>query len=175
MKDYYAILGVSRSDPPEAIRRAYRELAFRLHPDRAGPEATCAFHDVAEAYEVLSDPARRADYDRTHASTQTSPSVAESFPPEVIELELLLTRREARHGGLYRFLVPVSVGCPRCRETGRVSGGHCGTCGGSGELEAMERLEVDVPTRVRDGTWLEAPLQGEGLVPRRARLLVRTG
>ncbi len=179
MKDYYAILGVSRSDPSEAIRRAYRDLAFQVHPDRAGPDATCAFHDVAEAYEVLSDPARRADYDRSHASTSV-PSFVVAEPVcrpdvEVIELELLLTRREARIGGVYRFLVPVPVGCPQCHQTGSIFGGRCRNCGGSGEIEAVQRLDIDVPVRVQDGTWIEAPLQDEGLVRRRARLLVRTG
>jgi DnaJ-class molecular chaperone len=63
-KDYYLILGISRSDAPAAIRSAYRDLAHRYHPDRTGPEGTRHFQEINEAYEVLSDPEQRAVYDR---------------------------------------------------------------------------------------------------------------
>lgn len=63
-KDYYLILRLPRDAAPEAVRSAFRELAKRYHPDR-GPESDPqGFRDVHEAYEVLSDPARRARYDR---------------------------------------------------------------------------------------------------------------
>ncbi|HZR80627.1 MAG TPA: DnaJ domain-containing protein [Candidatus Binatia bacterium] len=58
-KDYYRILGIPRSATPLGIRRAYRELVKRHHPDRVGPAGTRPLQDVVEAYEVLSDPARR--------------------------------------------------------------------------------------------------------------------
>jgi molecular chaperone DnaJ len=63
-KNYYVVLGVSRDGSPEAIRAAYHELARRLHPDIAGPARTAAFQEIAEAYEVLSDPARRRAHDQ---------------------------------------------------------------------------------------------------------------
>ncbi|RMF86597.1 MAG: J domain-containing protein [Nitrospinota bacterium] len=61
-KDYYAILGVSRTESPSGIRKAFRELAKQHHPDRAGPEGTRTFQEIVEAYEVLSDPEKRAEY-----------------------------------------------------------------------------------------------------------------
>lgn len=61
--DHYAILGLTRSSGGAEIRRAYRLLALRHHPDRAGPDGTAAFQRIAEAYRVLSDPTLRSTYD----------------------------------------------------------------------------------------------------------------
>jgi curved DNA-binding protein len=63
-KDYYAILGVPRNATPEEIKEAYRRLAKEYHPDKnPSPEAEERFKLINEAYQVLSDPAKRAEYD----------------------------------------------------------------------------------------------------------------
>ncbi len=66
MKNYYEILGVGRDASPEDIKRAFRRLARETHPDANpdDPTADARFREVAEAYEVLSDPDKRARYDR---------------------------------------------------------------------------------------------------------------
>lgn len=65
MKDYYAILGVDPVADADAIKRAYRTLARRYHPDRnKAAEAEERFKEVGEAYAVLSDPEQRQQYDR---------------------------------------------------------------------------------------------------------------
>ena len=64
-KDYYDTLGVSRGAPAEEIKRAYRKLARRYHPDVSKEKnAEAKFKDVQEAYEVLKDPEKRASYDQ---------------------------------------------------------------------------------------------------------------
>jgi len=66
MSEYYRVLGVSKDATQDEIRKAFRKLARETHPD-ANPgdaEAEARFRDVAEAYEVLSDPQKRAKYDR---------------------------------------------------------------------------------------------------------------
>jgi len=66
MKDYYNILGVNEDTGEEDIRRQYRKLAMQYHPDRNpdDPAAEEKFKEVAEAYGVLTDPVKRAEYDR---------------------------------------------------------------------------------------------------------------
>ncbi|MCC6547054.1 J domain-containing protein, partial [Candidatus Sumerlaeota bacterium] len=64
-RDYYEVLGVSRSAPAEEIRRAYRKLARKHHPDvnKNDPKAEERFKEINEAYEVLKDADRRKQYD----------------------------------------------------------------------------------------------------------------
>lgn len=66
-RDYYDILGISKSASADEIKRAYRKLALKYHPDRNGnksPEAEKKFKEVNEAYQVLSDANKRKQYDQ---------------------------------------------------------------------------------------------------------------
>lgn len=66
MRDFYEVLGVERAASAEVIKKAYRKRAMTYHPDRNpdDPEAEAKFKEAAEAYEVLSDPNKRQQYDR---------------------------------------------------------------------------------------------------------------
>jgi len=63
-RDYYEVLGVSRDADTKTIKDAFRELALKYHPDRnKSPDAEARFKEIAEAYAIISDPKKRADYD----------------------------------------------------------------------------------------------------------------
>ena len=65
MTDYYTVLGLERSASPDEIKKAYRKMALKYHPDRnKDPGATEKFKEIGEAYEVLSNPEKKEIYDK---------------------------------------------------------------------------------------------------------------
>ncbi|MEK7338610.1 MAG: DnaJ domain-containing protein, partial [candidate division NC10 bacterium] len=74
-RDYYEVLGLPRSATDRDIKRVYRRLARRYHPDvNPGDKAAeTRFKDITEAYEVLSDPQKRAEYDEFGHRTAAGP------------------------------------------------------------------------------------------------------
>jgi molecular chaperone DnaJ len=84
-QDYYVVLGISHQESPSGIRKAFRHLARRHHPDYAGAAGAPMFRDVLEAYRVLSDPQRRREYDagigsRIPVAASSRPSVRRDLP-----------------------------------------------------------------------------------------------
>src|SRR3970282_3030684 len=65
-RDYYEVLGVERQASQEEVKKAYRKLALKLHPDRTpgNKEAEEKFKEASAAYQILGDAERRAQYDR---------------------------------------------------------------------------------------------------------------
>jgi len=80
-KDYYVILGVSRTESTGGIREAFRELLKRYHPERVGPQGARVFQDMVEASQVLSDPERRKLY---HQGLRPAGGSAEPQPAPLI-------------------------------------------------------------------------------------------
>lgn len=83
MKDYYDVLGVSPQASQDEIKKAYRRLAHQYHPDKQGGDEE-KFKEVNEAYQVLSDPAKRSQYDRFGRGgfeSQEGPFSWSSFDP----------------------------------------------------------------------------------------------
>jgi curved DNA-binding protein CbpA len=84
--NYYVVLGVAREASDEAIRQAFRALARRYHPDAGTGSSVERFRQVVDAYETLSDPARRRAYDHSLAGSRLRPMspqrVSVRFAPE---------------------------------------------------------------------------------------------
>src|SRR6185295_18744085 len=78
-KDYYKTLGVAKDAKPDEIKKSYRKLARKFHPDANKGDAASEekFKEISEAYDVLADPARRKEYDE--ARTLFGPGGAGGF------------------------------------------------------------------------------------------------
>jgi hypothetical protein len=92
-KNYYLILGVSRTESQRGVRQAFRTLVRHYHPERMGPRGLRFFSEILEAYHVLADPARRQWYDQglAHAEgympappMQFPPPNTQPLPPQVV-------------------------------------------------------------------------------------------
>lgn len=89
-EDFYKTLGVARDATPDAIKRAYRKLARKYHPDvNTGPEAATRFQTIGTAYDVLRDPEKRAAYDK--------------FGPDWESLQHKQDQQQTRWNGGYGF------------------------------------------------------------------------
>lgn len=174
MRDYYDVLGVSPGAGAEEIKRAYRQLARRYHPDISGDDRGTAFLEVSRAYEVLRDPERRRSYDAglmaRGRADWLADEVAIDFPSVAsvldrmrdsffagtrgvsLSAEVVLTPQEAFWGTLVPFDVPLRRTCPCCGGRGEVWNEWCAACGGVGEVSAVHEMRLRVPAGVREGT-----------------------
>lgn len=166
--DYYGLLGLEPTADHTALRRAWRRLAVRWHPDRAGHAATATFQKILAAYTVLSDPVARAAYDRKRSggTGRRAPSVmlrrvggslkallacgiARRANDEVIEL--FLTAQEASEGGMVTISMRVPVRCPACAADPATS---CAKCGSKRTIDELFSAWLAVPPGVGDGAVL---------------------
>lgn len=168
MPDHYVVLGVSRDASSDELKRAYRNLARQYHPD-ANPgdlEAAEHFKDVNRAYEVLSDPTKRANYDAYGDDRGPGASGFSDFggisdlfstffggaapgggrrgPTRGADVlaEVELTLEEAAIGVEREVELATLVECPDCKGTGSEPGTHpsrCSDCGGTGEMRQVRR------------------------------------
>ncbi|HET7477391.1 MAG TPA: molecular chaperone DnaJ [Dermatophilaceae bacterium] len=168
MNDYYGDLGLARDASTEDVKRAYRRLARKYHPDVAsGPEAEEQFKKVSQAYDVLADPDKRRAYD---AGQDPYGGVAGGFGPgfsfsdifmdlfggaasargprsrqrrgqdALIRMEIDLAT--AVFGGERELTIDTAVVCATCHGDGAQPGTGqrtCDVCGGRGEIQQVQR------------------------------------
>lgn len=176
MRDYYDVLGVGRDAGADEIKRAYRQLARRYHPDISGDDRGSVFLEVSRAYEILRNPARRRSYDARLARDVAGPradwladEVAIDFPSvsnvldrmrhsffgpslsTALSAEIVLTPKEAFWGTTLPLDVPLRCTCPRCGGRGEIWDEWCAACGGDGEVPLRHELRLRVPAGVEEG------------------------
>jgi molecular chaperone DnaJ len=167
-QDHYATLGVSRDATAEDIKRAYRNLARRYHPDanQQDPASAERFKEITHAYEVLSDPAKRQRYDMfgddragaagfadfggisdlfaTFFGGAPASSSRRAGPTRGADIlaQVELTLEEAATGVERDVEIESLAECPDCGGTGAAPGTlpiQCQDCGGTGEIRQTRR------------------------------------
>jgi molecular chaperone DnaJ len=179
--DHYRLLGVSPEASAEELRRAYRQLARRYHPDVAGAGSTETFRRIAAAYALLSDVASRAEYDARRrslsapatsgaAGRQARPARGSRHPAsDLIErlagaLDSLVARQAARRapdGAIELLLTPAEAsrgGTAALDTTVLVT---CTTCGGLAERRSVWCARCEYRGTVRDEITACVPIPAE--------------
>jgi molecular chaperone DnaJ len=136
----YDVLGVPRDADGDAIRRAFRSRARKLHPDISDdPNAGEAFRELTQAYEVLSKPQTRRLYDRFGLQFARLEDAARLSADVHVELEVDAFR--AARGGRERFTIEDVESCARCSGAGSVTTPQarpCSACDGRGWIRGGE-------------------------------------
>jgi molecular chaperone DnaJ len=169
-RDYYEILGVQRNASADDLKSAFRRLARQLHPDvNKAADAEERFKEINEAYAVLSDPEKRASYDRYGHAGVTGMGGAPDFSnidfSDIFEeffgfggsnrrsrnaarrgqdlgTQVQLTFEEAIFGVEKEIEITRDEMCATCRGTGAEPGTsptRCSTCGGRGEVRQVRQ------------------------------------
>ena len=179
MTDHYEVLGLSRDATADEIKKSYRRLARELHPDiNPAPEAQDRFKQVTHAYEVLSDPQTRAQYDRGgdaafglgdifetfFGSPQRGPrSRSQRGQDALLRIDLELS--EAIFGANKTLTIDTAIGCEPCGQTGAKPGSTvrtCDVCRGSGQIQRqvqsfMGMMVTTTPCTVCKGSGETVP------------------
>src|SRR3972149_463548 len=189
-RDFYDVLGVSRSASDKEVRQAFRRLARKYHPDVNPGDAKAEerFKLINRAYEVLSDREKRKKYDRygeqweqAEAFEQARRAGGAPFtqtfdlgdlfgrgggggPFEGI-FEAFTGRRGALQGATRLLQMQSEEACAPCGGSGQIAGAVCHVCQGAGAVVRPKRIEVKIPAGGAGGA--RGRLAGAGGAPAR--------
>jgi molecular chaperone DnaJ len=190
-RDYYEILGVTKSASADEIKKAYRKTAMQFHPDRnpGDKAAEDKFKEAAEAYEILSDADKRAKYDRFGhqafgpffggggGGRQSSGGRPTGQRGSNLRIKMKLTFEEIAKGVTKNVKVKKHVVCGTCDGSGAKDKGSvqtCKTCNGNGQVKRVTntflgqmQTVTTCPTCNGEGTTVTAKCgscRGEGRV-----------
>ncbi|MDD4876430.1 MAG: DnaJ domain-containing protein, partial [Dehalococcoidales bacterium] len=168
-RDYYEVLNIAKNATDEEVKKAFRKLAFKYHPDHNRNDgAEDKFKEVNEAYEILSDPDKRATYDRFGHSGMdgifgqsfggfdfggfgdifdaffggTTNSHQAPQPGADIQCQLTVSFEEAAFGCEKEIEIPRIEYCSLCQGIGSKPGSQptrCPTCNGTGQVRRTQR------------------------------------
>ncbi len=170
-RDYYAVLGVAPDAAPDDLKKAFRSLAMKYHPDRNpdDPKAEVRFRELAEAWKVLGDAEERRKYDRLGPlySSDGKPPTSEDLNAFVAEAlgglfrrkgrgdrgedlryTLTLSLEEVARGGSRTLHLMRRIECKRCQGSGGEPNGglkSCGRCNGTGRTPGRRLFRTECP------------------------------
>ena len=159
MRDYYQVLGVAPDAGADEIKRAYRQLARRYHPDISGDDRSTAFLDWMADEIAIDFPSVSSVLD----------GMRHSFFGEMehigLEAEVLVTPEEAFWGAVVPFHLPLRGTCDSCGGRGEVWNEWCAPCAGTGEVVADYPLHLRIPAGVRPGARVRFTVMPPGALP----------
>ncbi len=178
MADLYDVLGVSRNATQSELKSAYRKLANKYHPDKPSGDAE-KFKEVSEAYQVLSDDQKRAQYDRFGSVDPQAGgmdindmfggifdeffggggSSRQSSRALDIQYQATISLEEAVFGKEVTIDIPATKTCPKCNGMGTIQVSHgfiamqqtCPTCRGTGRVEDRSSSGRKINVKIPQG------------------------
>lgn len=173
-KNYYDVLGVAKNATSEEIKKAYKKLAIKWHPDRHSQEppekqkeAADKFKEISEAYNVLQDDQKRAQYDNYGSAdafgsfhTDNMDDLFRTFfgggfqrqsgpkPGETVQVRVQLTLKELMSIKTIEISYNKHIRCPECHGAGGSGEETCTYCNGSGQHVAVQQTPFGISKQI---------------------------